>query len=699
MLLPVGHTTVPKSTRQTHLRGGLGTTSRVRPNGQLHAINSIHPSRRAPSVRPPTVSNSSTLMLSVQYNALNASGDSAGASTSAASRNGNLEAADDDDDEGDNDVDYKPASWMTSTRLLAIALFVAGVGLAVITVVQSPDDDAYSQRAVRPQAHTLLQPHRDVATLAPQLQHRQSPSPSPPVDEESDDTEDEDEDEDEDESDDGEVEEEEVAPPPPLGWRHWRPRSPPPPSPRPPPRPPPPPPNPTPPPPNPVLPPPTMPNPPAWPPPLPMKPIPRAPPCVPPPPLTPRPPAMPRPPQTHDELVEMLNQRYKEGGGAAMRSDDDLERAGVLVRQFDMLEDPERPWLPCPRVGPHSWCKAQADRWAASLVHALNHELSSTQGGLVLAPTITLNCAYAADGNSMHGSKSCAHTYSEADAAGKVDDAEGEDGYVPLHTYDAEGAESAAKDDDEYVPLHTYDAEDDGSAVAPAVGLQAAAAAAAAVPVPGPFDLPGGGRRRRRAAGAVAPAADTAQGASTTDSTPAETCIPGCVPPSEQCYSSAWWAKWASPTAAGAYETCSFPPTQLASALQVQQPSQHNELVVDTRSIVDSLPHSVRDGAWPYLECPHAPCSGSSLPSPRLASLPRCSPFSSSRLPRRTRSRGRRRRTEHSSTPSGSDTRRRASGRRRCCGSTCRRPSSRGNRAWKSCLPRAGATRSKRRRG
>ena len=50
-------------------------------------------------------------------------------------------------------------------------------------------------------------------------------------------------------------------------------------------------------------------------------------------------------------------------------------------------------------TGYNSWCKSMADRWATSIINSkarkLYLELDGKKGGLVLAPTAQLFCAYA----------------------------------------------------------------------------------------------------------------------------------------------------------------------------------------------------------------------------------------------------------------------------------------------------------------
>ena len=190
-------------------------------------------------------------------------------------------------------------------------------------------------------------------------------------------------------------------PPPPVS----------PPSPLPPPPPPPPPPLPPPPPP-PLLPPPppSSPSPtPPTPPMPPMPPMPLPPPTSPPPmPQAPPTPALPPPrPPSPQERVQELNAQFRNG-----RPADNLADAGVLVRQLDGLDDPERTWLPCP---PHLWCGAIGDRWPTSIINRGAHRLyyeddsGATVGGFVIRPSVSIFCAYPEDGNSMDGSKTCTH--------------------------------------------------------------------------------------------------------------------------------------------------------------------------------------------------------------------------------------------------------------------------------------------------
>ena len=98
-------------------------------------------------------------------------------------------------------------------------------------------------------------------------------------------------------------------------------------------------------------------------------------------------------------LVEQLNTRFASG-----RPSNDLASAGVLVRQFDGLENQARPWEPCT---PGQWCYVYSDRFATTLVNRKQPLLySRTAGGFVLnAAVARVLCAYNADGGSQ--SKQC----------------------------------------------------------------------------------------------------------------------------------------------------------------------------------------------------------------------------------------------------------------------------------------------------
>ena len=110
------------------------------------------------------------------------------------------------------------------------------------------------------------------------------------------------------------------------------------------------------------------------------------------------------------ERVEALNRRFRNG-----RPSDDLASSGVLVRQFDTLDDASKKWLPCPPEGNNNWCKHFSDRWPTSIINANQLALyyGPGKGGLIIAPTVELFCAYPADGNSM--AKVCDPLFGDGD--------------------------------------------------------------------------------------------------------------------------------------------------------------------------------------------------------------------------------------------------------------------------------------------
>ena len=142
-----------------------------------------------------------------------------------------------------------------------------------------------------------------------------------------------------------------------------------------------------------------------WPPPPPVSPCmflapPQAPPPStpsPPPSPSPTPPSTPPSPPprmlTHDEQCAVLNDRFEHA-----HPSNSLLEAGVLVRQFDTLDDATKPWRACPATGHNNWCYKFSDRWAASIItpraRMMYYGIEGI-GGLVLAPTLELFCACA----------------------------------------------------------------------------------------------------------------------------------------------------------------------------------------------------------------------------------------------------------------------------------------------------------------
>jgi hypothetical protein len=112
-----------------------------------------------------------------------------------------------------------------------------------------------------------------------------------------------------------------------------------------------------------------------------------------------------------------------------------VSSAGVLVRQFDTLNDPAMPWLPCPE---DEWCGKFGDRFPSTILNAKAKAMFLADGnggerrtlvlpasvgagghsvdislypvdvrsaGIVIAPMVSIYCAYPEDGNSMDGRK------------------------------------------------------------------------------------------------------------------------------------------------------------------------------------------------------------------------------------------------------------------------------------------------------
>eukprot|EP00965_Chrysotila_dentata_P237010 6201643-Pleurochrysis_carterae.AAC.1 len=116
-----------------------------------------------------------------------------------------------------------------------------------------------------------------------------------------------------------------------------------------------------------------------------------------PPPLSPPPPPpLPyRPPQ-----VDTINGRFIRGGASS-----DLSLAGVLIHQFDKLEEPTEPWRPC-HTG---WCSNIQNFLSASIINALVPNLFSDSrkppgdgAGVVISPELApVICAYSVDGGTQ----------------------------------------------------------------------------------------------------------------------------------------------------------------------------------------------------------------------------------------------------------------------------------------------------------
>lgn len=136
-------------------------------------------------------------------------------------------------------------------------------------------------------------------------------------------------------------------------------------------------------------------------------PSPAIPPAVP-PPIPPLPPPSPRHPPPGAAVADRLNERFR-----VARPSNDLRNIGVLLRQFDSTEHPEKPWLPCPEFcrGDRQVCECAflRDRLSSSVVFAdMPHEGSiplyeGKRGGVVYNPDPSFTrifCAYPSDAGS-----------------------------------------------------------------------------------------------------------------------------------------------------------------------------------------------------------------------------------------------------------------------------------------------------------
>ena len=147
----------------------------------------------------------------------------------------------------------------------------------------------------------------------------------------------------------------------------------------------------------------------------PLPPLPFLPPtCPPPSPWPPPPPARP--------LLETLNARFQDGIAS-----NDLEKAGVIVRQFDRTEDIQRPWRGCPNHdasdGAGNDCALFGNRLSASILNAgmvprtgeRRVPLFSADSGVIYAPTsMRLACIYGGDGGSRKEEDGCGSNFCDA---------------------------------------------------------------------------------------------------------------------------------------------------------------------------------------------------------------------------------------------------------------------------------------------
>lgn len=139
----------------------------------------------------------------------------------------------------------------------------------------------------------------------------------------------------------------------------------------------------------------------------PLSPLPANPPqskWLPPPPLPSPPPPVapphPPPPLPPIDVLELLNDRFRNG-----RPSNDPSTAGVLLHQFDGQEDYDKGWRPCTTGSTNGWCSQYSDRFASSIVNQRTPYLFNENGGLIFntldGGANRILCAYNADAGSM----------------------------------------------------------------------------------------------------------------------------------------------------------------------------------------------------------------------------------------------------------------------------------------------------------
>ena len=92
--------------------------------------------------------------------------------------------------------------------------------------------------------------------------------------------------------------------------------------------------------------------------------------------------------------VEAINLRFQQG-----HPTNDISEAGVLLHQFDGLEDgyAGRKWAPC-----HSgWCNGRYDHISVSLVSKQFGRVFNSNAGVIYAPTTQFECSFPHDGGTQ----------------------------------------------------------------------------------------------------------------------------------------------------------------------------------------------------------------------------------------------------------------------------------------------------------
>jgi hypothetical protein len=130
---------------------------------------------------------------------------------------------------------------------------------------------------------------------------------------------------------------------------------------------------------------------------------------------------------THANPVDVINARFKNGVASKK-----LASAGVLIHQFDDLEDESKPWEPCSIQAGTCWFKNPFDdRVSCSIVSNSRPKtqagtiglFSYAVGGVILSPPqVNMTCSYEGDGGTMTrvgGGCGCQNDTSPAPPPGK----------------------------------------------------------------------------------------------------------------------------------------------------------------------------------------------------------------------------------------------------------------------------------------
>ena len=108
-------------------------------------------------------------------------------------------------------------------------------------------------------------------------------------------------------------------------------------------------------------------------------------------------PSPPSPPHQPHGSVDAINERFRLG-----RPSNSLDEAGVLIHQFDNLED----WSNGRGYGPcnSGWCAGRYDHVSFSLINAARPKLFNERAGVMLSPRTPIACSFNADGGTQSSS-------------------------------------------------------------------------------------------------------------------------------------------------------------------------------------------------------------------------------------------------------------------------------------------------------